>query len=81
MVIQKPPQEPANTITTDCDITILGICRTVLKISHHFLKRNEEFRQSKKKKIRENLEKWLLDDEAIKNFIQQLDGKKGGKKE
>jgi hypothetical protein len=58
------------------DITILGICRTVLKISPHFLKRNEEFRQSKKKKIRENLEKWLLDDEVIKNFIQQLDGKK-----
>jgi hypothetical protein len=76
MVIQKPPQEPANTITTDCDIIILGICRTVLKISPHFLKRNEEFRQSKKKKIRENLEKWLLDDEVIKNFIQQLDGKK-----
>jgi len=70
MVIQKPPQEPANTITTDCDIIILGIFRTVLKISPHFLKRNEEFRQSKKKKIRENLEKWLLDDEAIKNFIQ-----------
>ena len=76
MTIQKPPQGPSNTITDKCDIKILGIRRKVLKISSHCWKRNEEFRNSKKKKIRENLEKWLLNNEVIKDFIQQLDGKK-----
>jgi hypothetical protein len=76
MTIQKPPQEPINTTTDQCDIKILGIRRIVLKISPHFLKRNEEFRNSKKKKIREKLEKWLLDNKVIKNFVQQLDNKK-----
>jgi len=36
---------------------MLGIRRTVLKISPHFLKRNEEFKASKKAKIKENLNK------------------------
>ena len=76
MTILKPPQEPANTTADKCNIKILGIRRKILKISPHCWKRNEEFRQSKKKKIRENLEKWLLDDKVIKDFIQQLDNKK-----
>ena len=52
---KKPSQEPANAITTKCDIEMLGVRRTVLKISPHFLKRNEEFRDSKKIKIKKNL--------------------------
>ena len=72
---KKPPQEPANIITTDCDIEMLGIHRTVLKISPHFLKRNDEFRVSKKIKIKENLSNWLLDETVIKEFVQQLDKK------
>lgn len=72
MIGKKPSQEPANTTTTDCDITILGIKRTILKISPHYQKRNEEFRHSRKKKIRENLDKYLLNDKVIKNFVQQL---------
>ena len=75
MTAKSPPQEPANTITTDCDIEMLGIHRTVLKISPHFLKRNEEFRTSKKIKIKENLDQYLLDEKIIKNFVQQLDKK------
>lgn len=75
MMVKKPPQEPVNTITIDCDIIMLGIKRTVLKISPHFLKRNKEFRASKKAKIKENLNKWLLDEKVIKNFVQQLDQK------
>ena len=75
MTAKKPPQEPVNTITIDCDIIMLGIRRTVLKISPHFLKRNEEFKASKKAKIKENLNKWLLDEKVIKNFVQQLDQK------
>jgi hypothetical protein len=55
MTVKQPPQEPANTITGECDIIMLGIRRTVLKISPHFQKRNEEFRASKKAKIKENL--------------------------
>lgn len=55
MTAKKPPQEPINTITTDCDITMLGVRRTILKISPHFLKRNDDFRTSKKGKIKENL--------------------------
>lgn len=76
MNIQSPPPEPVNTTTNKCDIKILNIRRKILKISPHYWKRNEEFRQSKKKKIRENLKKWLLDDEAIKDFVKQLDNKK-----
>ena len=76
MTVLKPPQKPVSTITDKCNIKILGIRRKILKISPHCLKRNEEFRQSKKKKIRENLEKWLLDDKVIKDFVQQLDNKK-----
>jgi hypothetical protein len=72
MTAKKPPQEPINTITIDCDVEILGITRTVLKISPHFEKHNEEFRSSKKKKIRENLEQYLLDKKVIKDFVQQL---------
>ena len=75
MMAKKPPQEPTNTITIDCDIEMLGICRTVLKISPHCWKRNEEFRASKKTKIKENLSQWLLDDQVIKDFVQQLDKK------
>lgn len=58
---KKPSQEPANTITTDCDIEMLGVRRTVLKINYHFLKRNEELRNSKKTKVKENLSNWLLE--------------------
>jgi len=72
---KKPPQEPVNTTTTDCDIEMLGIRRTVLKISPHCWKRNEEFRASKKVKIKENLANWLLDEKIIKDFVQQLDKK------
>ena len=75
MTAKKSPQEPANTITIDCDIEMLGIRRTVLKISPHLFKRNEEFRASKKTKIKENLSQWLLDDQIIKDFVQQLDKK------
>jgi hypothetical protein len=76
MIAQKPPQEPTNIITTDCDVVVRGIRRTVLKISPHLFKRNDEFRQSKKKRIKKNLNQYLLDDKIIKNFVQQLDGKK-----
>jgi hypothetical protein len=75
MTAKKPPQEPANTATTDCDIEMLGIRRTVLKISPHLFKRNEEFRVSKKVKIKGNLENYLLDEKVIKDFVQQLDKK------
>ena len=75
MTVKKSPKEPANTITTDCDIVMLGIRRTVLKISPRCWKRNEEFRASKKVKIKENLTNWLLDEKVIKNFVQQLDKK------
>jgi len=51
---------------------MLGVRRTVLKISPHLFKRNNEFRASKKVKIKENLTNWLLDDQVIKNFVQQL---------
>lgn len=72
MTAQKPPREPINTTTHECDIVIFGIRRTILKISPHLQKRNEEFHQSKKKKVRENLSQYLLDDKVIKNFVQQL---------
>jgi hypothetical protein len=54
---------------------MLGIRRTVLKIIPHYRKRNEEFRSSKKAKIKENLANWLLDEKIIKDFVQQLDKK------
>ena len=75
MTVKKPLQEPTNTITTDCDIEMLGIRRTVLKISPHLFKRNEEFRASKKVKIKGNLENYLLDKKVVRDFIQQLDKK------
>lgn len=75
MITKKSAQEPANTIAIDCDIEMLGIRRTFLKISSHFLKRNQEFRASKKTKIKENLANWLLDNKVIKDFVQQLDKK------
>jgi len=68
---QSPP-EPANLTTTDCDITILGIKRNVLKISPHCWKRNEEFRDSKKKIIQENLNQYLLDKKVIRDLVQQI---------
>ena len=72
MTVKKPPQEPINTTTGKCDILMLGIRRTVLKISPHCWKRNLEFQASKKTKIRNNLNQWLLDKEVIKDFVQQL---------
>ena len=60
MTEKKPPQEPINTIIADCDIEILGIKRKVLKISPHFEKRNEEFRASKKAKIKNNLNQMII---------------------
>jgi hypothetical protein len=72
MTVKKPPREPNKTITTDCDIIILGIRRTILKISPHFQKRDEEFRASKKTKIKENLDQYLLSEKEIKEFVQQL---------
>jgi hypothetical protein len=72
MTEKKPLQEPANTKTTNCNITILGIKRTILKITPHYQKRNKEFRNSRKQKIKENLDKYLLDDEIIKEFVRQL---------
>ena len=55
MVVKKSPPESINTITDKCEIVIFGIRRTVLKISPHCWKRNEEFRASKKVKVKENL--------------------------
>ena len=72
MVVKKPPQEPVNTITGECDIIMLSIRRTVLKISPHCWKRNAEFQASKKVKVKDNLNQWLLDKEVIKDFVQQL---------
>ena len=63
---RKQPPESANTITTGCDVVIFGIRRTVL------IKRNEEFLNSKKVKIKQNLFQYLLNDKVIKNFVQQL---------
>ena len=54
MVEKKTPPEPTNLITDKCEVIIRGIRRTVLKIDWlHLKKRNEEFRASKKKKIKE----------------------------
>ena len=72
MVAKKQPPEPINTITTNCNVLIRGLRRTVLKISPHCWKRNEEFRQSKKKKIKENLENYLLGEKVIKDLVQQI---------
>lgn len=72
MVAKKQPPEPINTTTDNCNVLIHGIRRTVLKISPHCWKRNEEFRQSKKKKIRDHLEKYLLNERVIKDLVQQI---------
>jgi len=69
---QIPLSEPANTITIDCDIAILSIRRTTLKISPHCWKRNEDFRKSKKEKIRKNLDRYLLDKKVIGDLVQQI---------
>lgn len=69
---EQPPKESADIITTDCDKIILGIRRTILKISPHCWKRNKEFQASKKAKIRDNLKRWLLDKEVIKDFVHQI---------
>ena len=77
MVKKKRPKEPNNPITDKCDVIIRGIRRTDLKIDwSHIDEHNEEFRNSKKKKVKENLNQWLLDKEVIKDFVQQLEGKK-----
>ena len=75
MVVKKSPPEPINTITTGCDVIIFDIRRMVLKISPHYWKRNEEFRQSKKKKVRENLIQYLLSKKEIKDLVQQINDK------
>ena len=72
MTIQKQTSEPANTTTDKCAVVIFGFKRTILKISPHCWKRNGEFRNSKKIKVKKNLTNWLLDKEVIKSFIQQL---------
>ena len=69
---KQPPSETTNNITYDCDIKIFEFRRTILKISPHCWKRNEEFQASKKKKIKENLDQYLLDKKVIKDFVQQL---------
>jgi len=48
---KQAPPEPANLTTTDCNVAILGIRRTILKISSHCWERNEEFQNSKKEKV------------------------------
>ncbi|KLL03208.1 MAG: hypothetical protein MRERV_48c001, partial [Mycoplasmataceae bacterium RV_VA103A] len=35
MDTKQPPKEPTNIITADCNKVILGIRRTILKISPH----------------------------------------------
>ena len=47
----------------------------VLKISSHYWKRNEEFRASKKVKVKENLANWLLDEQVIQGFVKQINEK------
>jgi hypothetical protein len=75
MIERKLSREPDKTITEECDIVILGIKRTVLKISPHYLKRNKEFQASKKAKIKQNLDQYLLSKKEIKDFVQQLHNK------
>ena len=72
MVVKKQPSEPINTTTDNCNVLVRGIRRTVLKISPHCWKRNEEFRQSQKKKVRDHLEKYLLNERVIKDLVQQI---------
>jgi len=76
MTKQKQPSEPTNTTTCNCEAVIFDVQRTILKISPHCWERNEEFKVSKKKKVKENLNKWLLDAEVIKDFVQQIVAKK-----
>ena len=75
MVVKKSPPQSVNTATIECDIVIFGIRRTVLKISSHCWKRNEEFRTSKKVKVKENLANWLLNDKIIQGLVQQISEK------
>jgi hypothetical protein len=76
MVAQKqPPTEPINTATTECEVVIFGILRTVLKISPHCWKRNKEFHQSKKKKVQEHLDQYLLSKKEIRELVQQINDK------
>ncbi|CAG8845528.1 21784_t:CDS:2 [Gigaspora margarita] len=70
--LEEQPPEPINTTTDECEVVILGFKRTILKISSHCWKRNEEFRASQKFKVKENLANWLLDKEIIKDLVQQL---------
>lgn len=72
MATKNQPPESANTITTDCNVLVHDVRRTVLKISPHCWKRNGEFRQSKKKKVRDHLEKYLLNEKVIKDLVQQI---------
>jgi hypothetical protein len=69
---QQSPKIPVGTVAVDCDKVIFDIKRIVLKVSPHYKKRNEEFQRSKKMKVKENLSRWLLDEEIIRNFIQQI---------
>ena len=75
-MVEKKPQEPDNPITDNykCDITILGIRRTILKFNDwpHIELHNKEFRRSKKKKIKENLDQYLLTPDIIKDFVHQI---------
>ncbi|CAG8736912.1 10669_t:CDS:2, partial [Ambispora leptoticha] len=75
MVAQQPPTEPINITTTECEVVIFGVLRTVLKISPHCWKRNEEFRQSKKKKVQEHLDQYLLSKKEIRELVQQINEK------
>lgn len=72
MASEQPPRKFSNINTYKISAIILDVNRTILEISQHYQKHNDEFRQSKKKKIRESLEQYLLDDKIIKDFVQQL---------
>ena len=72
MIVKSPPFEPINTITIDCDIRLFNNHRTILKISPHCWKRNEEFRASKKKKVKDNLTNYLLNDKVIRDLVHQI---------
>lgn len=68
---QSPP-EPTNLTITYCGLTILDIRRVVLKISLHCWERNKEFQNSKKEKVRKNLDQYLLDEKVIRDLVQQI---------
>ena len=75
MVSEQLPKKLTNITVYECNIVILDVRRTILKISQHYQKHNGEFRISRKKKVRENLKQYLLDDEIIKGFVKQLEQK------